>query len=150
MTAEKIEEQGRKLLNTARSLIGASYKYGAYLDEEVDKMPEAFDCSSFTKFCFRQIGIEIPRSSILQATLGKEISGKFGDEVKAGDLIFFEGERGHYRHDLFPGRKIYIGHVAIFSDSSMVIHACNNSVASGVVETSLIILPKVVMIKRLV
>jgi cell wall-associated NlpC family hydrolase len=148
------EEKVEKLLEVARAQIGKAYQYGACYEEGTED-EQSFDCSSFTQFCFRQIGIEIPRSSVLQAAaqIGREIDG-FAEPVALGDLVFFEGERGHFRHDLFPGRKIYIGHVAIFSGDSRIIHACNNSVASGVVETSLITLPnppyKIVMVKRLI
>ncbi|MEE8131595.1 MAG: NlpC/P60 family protein [Candidatus Paceibacterota bacterium] len=148
------EERIEKLIAVARSMIGAPYKRGAYLEEDADKQTE-FDCSSFTQHVFKQVGITLPRSTILQAAapIGKEVSGKRGDEVNAGDVIFYEGERGHYHHGLFPKKKMYIGHVVIYTDASRIIHACNNSIASGVVEDSVINLPKdynVVLIKRFI
>lgn len=147
---EKIE----KLLKIARSQIGKPYKYGAYLEEKNNDEPAAFDCSSFIQFIFNEIGIELPRSSVLQAAAsGQEISDKDLNILTAGDIIFYEGERGHYRHDLFPGRKLYIGHTAIFSGASKIIHACNSSIASGVVEQSIINLPKsynIMLIKRFI
>lgn len=153
MTRKKREEKIKKLLEVARSLIGAPYKYGAYLEKYADKQTE-FDCSSFIQYVFKQVGVELPRSTILQAAApGKKVSGKRGDELMSGDVIFYEGERGHYRHDLFPETKMYIGHAAICTDASKIIHACNNSAASGVVEQSVINLPlfhNVVLIKRFI
>ena len=124
------QEKTNELLGIARSLIGKPYKYGAYLETGDD--PESFDCSSFSQYVFRQIGVDLPRSSILQATApGEEIPDL--EQAKQGDVIFFEGNRGHYRHDLFKGRKIYVGHLGIYLGNNEIIHATNNSVANGVV-----------------
>lgn len=144
------ERKVEKLLEIARSLIGAPYKYGAYLEVYADNQT-AFDCSSFLQYVFKQISINIPRSTILQAAAdGKEII--YPEIVMPGDVIFFEGKQGHYRHDLFPAdRKIYIGHAALSVGSSRIIHATNNSTASGVIEQSVITLPEsynVTIVKR--
>lgn len=155
MTKKEREERVEKLIGVARSLIGAPYKRGAYAEEYADNQTE-FDCSSFIQYVFRQVGIELPRSTILQAaaSIGKKVSGKRGDELMLGDVIYYEGECGHYRHDLFHGRTIYIGHAAICTDASGIIHACNNSIASGVVEHSVINLPRyyypIALIKRFI
>lgn len=143
-----------KLIETAKSLIGTPYKYGAYLEQNNGAL--AFDCSSFIQHVFKQIEVELPRSSILQAVApGQEIKNLELAEV--GDLIFFEGNRGHYRHDLFPNRKIYIGHLGIYLDNDEIIHATNNNSASGVVIQKISELQKefpeaykIVMIKRFI
>ncbi len=134
------------------------YKYGAYLQENNGEKPSGFDCSSFTQYVFRQIGVELPRSSILQAAspLGKEIAAS---ELEPGDVIFFESTKGHYHHSLFPdGKKVYIGHNVIYAGNGNIIHAVDNAalnpILQGVIEHSLDILPKphydIVMIKRFV
>ncbi|MBI5079363.1 C40 family peptidase [Candidatus Wolfebacteria bacterium] len=138
-----------KIIATARNLIGAPYKYGAYTEDYADNQT-AFDCSSFIQFIFKRNGTDLPRSTVLQAaTKGKEIGI---ENIRAGDLIFFEGNIGHYRHDLFPGRKIYIGHAVIYIGDNKIIHACDNAVTSGVVEYNLNDLPNppynIVLIKR--
>ncbi|MEK7555327.1 MAG: NlpC/P60 family protein [Patescibacteria group bacterium] len=156
MAKKEREERVEKLIGVARSLIGAPYKYGACAEEyKYINGKMFFDCSLFIQYIFKQIGVELPRSTILQAAApGKEISGKRGDEVAIGDVAFYEGERGHYRHDLFPDKKIYIGHAVICTDASGIIHACNNSIYSGVVEHSIIHLPDyynpIVLIKRFI
>jgi len=38
-------------------------------------------------------------------------------------VLFFEGVIGHYRHELFPDRKVYVGHVAIYLSDDLIIHA---------------------------
>lgn len=141
------KEKTGRLIELTRSLIGSPYKYGAYLENPTEE-PKEFDCSSFIQFVFRKIGVELPRSTILQAAAtGQEI--KTIEKALPGDLFFFEGERGHYRHDLFPDRKIYIGHVGIFSGNGKMIHAANRKDYSGVVETDL--KPEdVVLIKRII
>ena len=53
--------------------------------------PNAFDCSGFTRYCYKQVGIELNRTSENQAKNGKKVSRK---KLKDGDLVFFKGERG--------------------------------------------------------
>ena len=119
----------------ARTLIGHPYKYGAYA-EQASNTQSAFDCSSFIQFIFHHVGKELPRSTILQAASeGVEINSLA--EAQLGDVLFFEGERGHYRHDLFPGRKMYIGHVGVYTGNNTMIHATNSNGFSGVVEHNL-------------
>ena len=124
------EEKVIKLLETAKVQLGKPYSYGAYVAKGEDKKVENFDCSSFVQFCFKSIGFDdFPRSSIEQAAYkGEEISIK---NLQPGDLVFCEGSRGHYNAELFPNRKIYIGHVAICSYDGKIIHAAGGK---GVVE----------------
>jgi len=77
------------LLTEAKKLIGIPYKYGAKPEEA----PKFFDCSSLTQYLYKKIGVEIPRSSILQARMGKEIFYP-QEKLEAGDLIFFRGSQG--------------------------------------------------------
>ncbi|MDO8430229.1 MAG: C40 family peptidase [bacterium] len=115
-----------QILNIARSLIGTPYKYAAKSED----MPKALDCSSFTQYAYKQIGIDIERSTILQASrAGKEInvnpsasSGQQISNLQIGDLLFFRGSKGHYEDSLFGGRTIYIGHVALYAGSNSLIH----------------------------
>lgn len=124
-----------QLIAFARTQIGLPYKYGAYAETASD-IQIAFDCSSFIQFIFHNFGIELPRSTILQAAAhGQEIPTL--SEALPGDVLFFEGEVGHYRHELFPGRKMYIGHVGIYAGENKMIHATNSNGFSGVVEHNL-------------
>lgn len=118
-------DKQKKIIDIARSFVGTPYKYAVSQEE----IPGFFDCSSFTQFVYKQIGIEIPRSTIMQATTGKEITDI--KNLEPGDLLFYRGSKGHYNDELFPERQIYIGHVALLSGNNKVIHATS---AKGVIE----------------
>lgn len=152
------EEKIAKLIETARSCVGMPYEYGAYLKTGNGEKPAGFDCSSFIQYLFGQAGVDLPRSSILQASspLGIEISP---DKIEPGDVLFFEGTKGHYAHLQFPaGKRIYIGHNAIYTGNDHIIHATENGkfnpILNGVVENHIDILPKeyygIVLAKRFI
>jgi len=132
-----------KLLEIARSLIGTPYKYAAKAEE----VPSVIDCSSFTQHIYKQIGIDLKRSTILQATQGKVVPSIENAEV--GDLMFFRGSKGHYNDELFPNEEIYIGHVAMYTGNGKAIHAASGK---GVIEENIKEITKkiypIVMIKR--
>lgn len=139
-----------QLLKIAKSLINKPYKYGAALDEA----PHVFDCSSLTQHIFKEIGIDIPRSSVLQAadSRGQEIqmTANFSN-LETGDLLFMRSTRGYYNDELFSDRKIAIGHVAIYIDDNKIIHA--RSSINAVAEQELQDLTKdpnykIVLVKR--
>jgi cell wall-associated NlpC family hydrolase len=120
----------KRLISIARSQIGKPYKFGSdinWANQEEVKNPPSFDCSSFVQWCFAQVGLNIfkeSRSAILQASIpGKRILVFEIKNLQPGDLIFFDGERGYYRRDLFLGEKIDIGHVAIYVGQGKIIHA---------------------------
>ncbi len=136
-----------KLLKEAEKAIGSPYKYGAYAESPKLKESE-FDCSSLIQYLYRSVNIKLPRSSIFQATKGEEIKGS---QFLPGDLLFFRSDRGHYYDDLFSGKKIYIGHVAIYIADDLIIHAKSNK---GVIKQKLSDLQKdplykVVLAKRI-
>ncbi|WP_375295276.1 C40 family peptidase [Paenibacillus sp.] len=60
-------------------LVGIDYKYGG-------TTTKGFDCSGFTGYVFEKLGIDLPRRSADQATVGAKV-GK--DELRPGDLVFF-------------------------------------------------------------
>ncbi|MDP3975062.1 MAG: NlpC/P60 family protein [Candidatus Jorgensenbacteria bacterium] len=142
--------QKEKIVALARGLIGKPYKYGASLEEA----PDLFDCSSLIQYLFHHIGIELGRSSILQAS-----DNKGGDitpssdlaNLEVGDLIFTRGTKGRYDDELFGGRMISIGHVALFVGNGNIMHSRPR--LGGVTEqplTQLITEPhyEIVLVKR--
>lgn len=84
------------VLEEAFSHIGARYRSG-------QAGPYAFDCSGFTSYVFKNMGIELNRSSREQYQQGAPVSK---DNLQSGDLVFFTS-RG-------SGRSI--GHVGIVVD----------------------------------
>jgi len=70
------------LLKSGLKQIGVSYKYGG-----TDST--GFDCSGFTQYVYKNIGIQLPHNAQLQSELGEAIDL---EEAQTGDLIFF-GER---------------------------------------------------------
>lgn len=111
------QKQVDELIKIARGLIGRPYKYGA----RVEDAPDLFDCSSFTQYVFRQIGVEIPRSTILQAEEGEEISL---EDIQPGDLLFLHGTQGFYNKKFPQG----IGHVVLYIGDGKTIHAASERV----------------------
>lgn len=127
-------KQKEEIVSIARKLIGKPYERGVTPEDA----PEKFDCSSFTQYIFKQIGISIPRSSVQQAgeTDGHIIDPSTNpDELQVGDLLFMRSSRGHYHDELFGGRRVYIGHVAMYSGNGMIIHSKKS--AGGVIEQTL-------------
>ncbi len=88
------------VLDEAFSHLGARYRRG-------QSGPNAFDCSGFTSYVFKNMGIELNRSSRAQYTQGEAVSK---NDLRTGDLVFFTGSspRGP------------IGHVGIVVDVDKV------------------------------
>jgi len=70
------------LLLVAHSLVGVPYRYAG-------KSPKGFDCSGFTRYSFRKVGIPIAASSRAQFQQGVSV---LSDEAEPGDLVFFRGD----------------------------------------------------------
>lgn len=112
-----MDEKQSLILEIARTYIGTPYKYAATPEE----IPRYLDCSSFTQHVYKQMRIEIPRSTILQAAQAG--AAPLTNSLQAGDLLFFRGSKGHYNDELFPEKEVYIGHVAMYAENGNAIHA---------------------------
>jgi hypothetical protein len=71
---------GARIASTARSQIGAPYRFGG------DSPSEGFDCSGLVQWVFAQNRVSVPRTVIEQATAGTPV--RISDTAP-GDLIFF-------------------------------------------------------------
>lgn len=111
------ETQSKRVVTLAKSLIGKPYKYGAKPEEA----PDFFDCSSFIQYIFKQAGIELPRSTILQADKGTAVELK---DIQAGDLLFLHGTQGFYNRNFPQG----IGHVVLNIGGGQAIHAASRRI----------------------
>ncbi|SFV58706.1 Invasion associated protein p60 [hydrothermal vent metagenome] len=103
-------------LTYAKKQLGKRYVWGAV-------GPYSFDCSGFTRYVCKANGVCIPRTSIMQSKVGKRVSF---ENLKAGDLIFFDTSKRH---------RGYVNHVGIYIGNNKFIHA--SSAKRKVVITSL-------------
>lgn len=58
--------------------------------------PMGIDCSGLVQVVYKMIGIELPRDASQQVSCGRIID--FVDEVKPGDLAFFDNKEGEIIH----------------------------------------------------
>jgi len=92
---KSIIDSRKLLLENAVHLIGVKYKYGG-----TDST--GFDCSGFTQYIYKSIGIDLPHNANLQSKIGKDIKLK---NAKAGDLIFFGNTRAFHAGLIFKNNK---------------------------------------------
>ena len=93
-----------KLISLAKSKLGDSYIYAA-------SGPDHFDCSGFVYYIFKENGISIPRSSLLQSKAGEKSTRQ---ALKKGDILFFDTHsRGHVNHS-----GVYLGDGKFIHSSS--------------------------------
>jgi cell wall-associated NlpC family hydrolase len=90
-----------RVLQIARSLLGTPYAPGG-------SRPGGFDCSGLVQYVFRQVGIELPRSSRDQYNHVSRITLQ---ELQPGDLVFFRVARNR------------ISHVGIYMEEDRFIHS---------------------------
>lgn len=91
--------QGRSVVRIASSKRGTPYRWGA-------TGPNRFDCSGFTKWSFKRIGKNIPRTAHAQYRATKRISRS---QLRPGDLVFSNGA--------------YKTHVGIYAGNGKMWHA---------------------------
>jgi cell wall-associated NlpC family hydrolase len=91
------------IIDRAQDLIGIRYR------RRGDKPQTGFDCSGFVGYVFREgVGLLLPRASHEISKTGTPISK---DELKAGDLVFFNTMRRAFSH------------VGIYLGDDMFVHA---------------------------
>jgi cell wall-associated NlpC family hydrolase len=66
--------------------------------------PRGYDCSGIVQWAFKQVGINLPRTSAMQSRVGTPVSKK---DLKPGDLVFFYSPVAHV--------GIYIGNNKVFN-----------------------------------
>lgn len=96
---------GAKLVELAKSKLGCKYVWGA-------TGPNQFDCSGLTSWCYKQVGISIPRTSLAQSKSGKAVSKS---NLQPGDLLFWKTTSAE------------VGHVGMYVGNGQFIHAPNKS-----------------------
>ncbi len=99
---ESFTEKISSTSDCALKFMNAPYIWGG-------RVPSGLDCSGFTQLVYKICGTAIPRDGFKQAESGEPVS--FIEETKAGDLVFFDNERGR------------ISHVGLILSDGLVIHA---------------------------
>ncbi len=86
---ENIIKNEMPIPDTAMRFLNSPYLWGG-------RIPSGIDCSGFTQLVYKLMGIAIPRDSRKQMEKGETIG--FLEESRAGDLAFFDDERGTITH----------------------------------------------------
>lgn len=82
-----------QLIAFLKAQLGKPYVYGA-------TGPDSYDCSGLTQAAFATIGIDLPRTSQEQSTVGTPVSLS---DLQVGDLVFWGGEGSAYHVAVYIG-----------------------------------------------
>ncbi|MDR6554344.1 C40 family peptidase [Paenibacillus qinlingensis] len=95
--------RGSQVISIGKRYLGTPYKFGATAGQTRN-----FDCSSFTQYVFKKVGVNLPRTSQQQARVGKHVSRS---DLRVGDLVFFS----------IPGKPGVIHHVGIYAGNNKIL-----------------------------
>ncbi len=87
-----------QLIAFLKAQLGKPYVYGA-------SGPDSFDCSGLTQAAFASIGIDLPRTSQEQSTVGTPVSLS---DLQVGDLVFWGGEGSAYHVAVYIGDNQFL------------------------------------------
>ena len=113
-----VSVSGGSIASNAAKYIGVPYVYGG-------TSPSGFDCSGLIYYAAQEAGLNLPRTSQAQSTLGSYVSVS---DLQAGDLVFWGGVGsayhvgiyiggGQYLHAPAPGQSVTIQSMAYFAPS---------------------------------
>jgi len=83
------------MLNMAKDLEGVKYKWAG------TSPAMGFDCSGFTQYVYKQVGIRIPHNAQMQSDLSKSRTDL--SHLKPGDLVFFGSWSGQKQRTIHAG-----------------------------------------------
>jgi cell wall-associated NlpC family hydrolase len=111
-TPTRASASASRVLATAKQYVGTRYRYGG-------ETPAAgFDCSGFVQYVYGRHGVDLPRTSRLQASAGESLPLSVGS-LQPGDLL------------LFASTGTRVNHVAIYVGDNRILHS--SAGAGGVV-----------------
>lgn len=105
---------GEEIVRIARTKIGCPYV-------SPSQGPNSFDCSGFTSWVYRQVGISLSASSGVQAKNAYATGTLSKGELEPGDLVFWSNSYGRGK-----GNFMGIGHVGIYAGNGNVIDASSD------------------------
>ena len=91
-----MSQKAKAAVAEAKKYLGVPYKWGG-------TTPKGFDCSGLVQYCYKKVGVSLPRTTYDQINRGKAVSQK---DLKVGDLVF-------------P----HTGHVGLYVGDGKIIHA---------------------------
>lgn len=109
------------VVSIARQYLGTRYSYGG-------AAPGGFDCSGFTMYVFKQVGVSLPHSATSQWQSGKGQKLYSSSELQSGDLVFF--------CDPSRSKGKTCSHAGIYMGGGQFIHASSAN-SGGVIVSSL-------------
>ena len=86
---------GTRIVSTAAQYEGTPYVYGA-------TGPSSFDCSGFTQYVFKKMGISLPRTAQQQYDAAQHITKS---QAQPGDLVFMGSPGGIYHVAIYAGNN---------------------------------------------
>lgn len=86
-TTSGTSETGTKIVEAAKSKLGCPYVWGA-------TGPVTFDCSGLTQWSYKQVGIDIPRTTGEQKNSAPKVVSV--SEARVGDILYKQGHVGIY------------------------------------------------------
>ncbi|MDO5425708.1 MAG: NlpC/P60 family protein [Eubacteriales bacterium] len=108
------ERQLKRLVSVAKKEVGKPYIWGG-------NGPDGYDCSGFVSYCYRAIGITLPRTTYYMYNSGVSIDPNDVSEWQVGDLLINQGT--------IDGRGG--GHVIMYIGNGRVIQSTSGGVQIG-------------------
>ena len=119
-SAQTASSNGQAVVDYARQFLGNPYVYGG------NSLTNGTDCSGFLKGVYAAFGINLPRTSAEQRSVGYAVSLS---EIQPGDIV------------------CYSGHVGIYAGNNTLIHASNEK--TGITLTSPVTYRSVLAVRRI-
>lgn len=119
-STQMASSNGQAVVDYARQFLGNPYVYGG------NSLTNGTDCSGFVKGVYASFGINLPRTSSEQRSVGYAVSLS---EIQPGDIV------------------CYSGHVGIYAGNNTLIHASNEK--TGITLTSPVTYRSVLAVRRI-